>query len=205
MTSRKPLSPMRKLCSIDGCGGKRIARGWCDIHYRRWKKHGDPLMLVKTPNGAPRSFYETVVLCHLGNDCLLWSFNRNDGGYGMLYDSATHSHTYIHRMVCEKVNGPPPTPTHQAAHSCGNGKRGCVTQAHLSWKTCKENAADKVRHGTQARGTGHYAAKLSDADVREIRRLAGYISQSEIGAMFGVKQTTVGGIIRRKSWGHIHD
>ena len=30
-------------CSIDGCDGRVVARGWCGKHYQRWKTHGDPL------------------------------------------------------------------------------------------------------------------------------------------------------------------
>lgn len=30
-----------KLCSVEGCGKKESARGWCSMHYWRWKEHGD--------------------------------------------------------------------------------------------------------------------------------------------------------------------
>lgn len=36
------MSP--KLCSIDGCGRHHLARGWCSLHYNRWRSNGDPLL-----------------------------------------------------------------------------------------------------------------------------------------------------------------
>ena len=29
-------------CSVEGCGKKVIARGWCSAHWCRWRRHGDP-------------------------------------------------------------------------------------------------------------------------------------------------------------------
>ena len=33
-----------RTCSIEGCPGKVIARGWCRNHYYTWKRNGDPLV-----------------------------------------------------------------------------------------------------------------------------------------------------------------
>ena len=40
-----------RICSIDGCDKRTIARGWCRVHYYRWRAHGDPNMLLRAPNG----------------------------------------------------------------------------------------------------------------------------------------------------------
>lgn len=31
-----------KMCSIEDCGNPIKARTWCNSHYMRWRKHGDP-------------------------------------------------------------------------------------------------------------------------------------------------------------------
>lgn len=30
-------------CSVNDCGRTAIKRGWCNGHYKRWWRHGDPL------------------------------------------------------------------------------------------------------------------------------------------------------------------
>lgn len=32
-----------KGCSVDGCDGDHVAKGWCGTHYTRWRVTGDPL------------------------------------------------------------------------------------------------------------------------------------------------------------------
>lgn len=50
-----------KICSIEECGGKILARGWCGKHYKRWRKYGDPAKLRDKPAcsiaGCDADFY----------------------------------------------------------------------------------------------------------------------------------------------------
>ena len=34
-----------KICSVQGCDGRHLARGFCSKHYQRWRQYGDPLAL----------------------------------------------------------------------------------------------------------------------------------------------------------------
>lgn len=41
------------ICAVDDCTVDAIARGWCNRHYRRWQRYGDPTV-VSNPTGRPR-------------------------------------------------------------------------------------------------------------------------------------------------------
>lgn len=30
-------------CTLEGCEDQRFSRGWCKSHWKRWRRHGDPL------------------------------------------------------------------------------------------------------------------------------------------------------------------
>ncbi len=36
-------------CSVDGCDRPSRKRGWCTLHYGRWRAHGDPLWKREKP------------------------------------------------------------------------------------------------------------------------------------------------------------
>lgn len=39
-------------CAVDGCDRPSRARGWCGMHWQRWRRNGDPTVLVG--RGRPR-------------------------------------------------------------------------------------------------------------------------------------------------------
>lgn len=41
-----------KRCLIDGCDNKRKAKGWCNVHYGRWVRNGDPLVTQRVRIGV---------------------------------------------------------------------------------------------------------------------------------------------------------
>lgn len=183
-------------CSVDGCKKpvKVESRRLCSAHYQRWYTHGNPLGGRKTMTGEPERYFREVVLAYEGDDCLCWPYSWAGRGYGTLNGQ------YVHRLVCEYVNGEPPTPEHEAAHSCGKGHLACVTKGHLSWKTHIGNMADTIEHGTRSRGERNSVAKLTEADVRKILSLKGSAPQREIAIQFRVTQQTVSDICRGKRW-----
>lgn len=39
-----------KICSIQDCGKVVLCRGWCQTHYERWRRTGDPLGASSSPS-----------------------------------------------------------------------------------------------------------------------------------------------------------
>jgi HNH endonuclease len=145
-------------------------------------------------HGEPLRFLEKALL-YQGDECLEWPYARSEG-YGRVYRAGVMM--FVHRVVCEATNGPPPA-GYDAAHSCGN--RGCCSPQHISWKTRKDNLADMILHGTQMIGERANSAKLTEQDVRQIRALAGTMLHREIAAKFGIARSNVGHILSGNSWG----
>jgi hypothetical protein len=73
----------------------------------------------------------------------------------------------VNRLVCLAFHGSPPTPDHQAAHL--NGNRANNRSGNLAWKTPLENVHDRFEHRTMLIGEKHPSAKLTLAQVTEIR------------------------------------
>lgn len=191
------------ICSVDGCSLPPVRRGWCKSHYNRWLKYGEATggPPLKRRSKDLLKYLFDVVVHYQGKDCLTWPFPLAGNGYGQV--TYQGKNRVVSRIVCEVVRGNPPSPKHQAAHSCGRGNKGCVNPMHLSWKTPGENLADKIIHGTHPIGERNGIAKLTEADVLQIRRLYPQFSQSQIAEMFGCSQTNVSLIILRKHWSHV--
>jgi len=103
------------------------------------------------------------------------------------------------RAILLTEAGSPPKGRDHAAHNCGN--EACVNIAHLEWKSAKENHADKLRHRTLARGSGHYNSKLTEAQVIEIFALKGSGRKpKDIAPEYGVSPQPIKSIWSGRSW-----
>jgi hypothetical protein len=191
------------LCSFPGCDNPKspkAAKGLCNSHY--WQLHKGREL---TPLRYRRNRCEPWLEEHkdyAGDDCLIWPFARGTAhGYAQVKYKGKQQNACP--VMCEMAHGPKPTPEHEAAHSCGKGHLGCINPRHLSWKTPKENAADKELHGTVSRGERQGVSKLKEKDVLFIRAMAGKAPQSALAAQFGVRQSTINKIVQRQRWRHI--
>jgi plasmid maintenance system antidote protein VapI len=107
---------------------------------------------------------------------------------------------YLHELVCTAFHGPRPTPKHQVRHLDGDPANNAAW--NLCWGTVKENAEDRVRHGTSTPGEKQWLAKLTWEGSREIRSryAAGGISMAVLAAEYGVKRETIRALIQGRTW-----
>lgn len=110
----------------------------------------------------------------------------------------------VNVVVLTAFAGHPPegmkNPT--AAHNNGNKSDNSI--GNLSWKTQRENIADKETHGTSQVGERHPSAILTESEVLEIRALRkSGMTWREIAEIFGRKLVTVYAAGAGKNWRHI--
>lgn len=134
--------------------------------------------------------------------CIEWQGSIDSEGYGR------HGKRKAHRIAWESAHGPIPVGL-LVCHTCDNPP--CVNVEHLFLGTIADNNRDRhakgrsknlftssVDHPAKVRGgERHWQAKLTDVDVRDIRRrYSDGEKQATIAASHGVHSATVSRIAR---------
>jgi hypothetical protein len=133
--------------------------------------------------------------------CWIWTGARSEQAYGYL--TIDGKEVKAHRYSYELHKGPIPDGL-DVLHSCDNPP--CVNPDHLFLGTGLENLADASAKGRMARGERHYLAKLTEAQVRQVRELyAAGVTQKDLAVRFGTSRGNVGYIVRRERWAWLPD
>ena len=163
------------------------------------------------------SFWARLVTNNTG--CREWVGARSNNGYGNVAVGGT---TWkAHRLAWTLFNGPIPDGLY-VCHRCDNPP--CCNPDHLFLGTPKQNQEDMHSKGRfrtarrvagwrvasatlsrprpEYRGSNNPNARLSRDDVQTIREryASGGVSQAKIAAEYGVSQSVVSTIVRRKAW-----
>lgn len=203
------------VCDVPGCERLVYKRRMCSLHERRRQKYGDPL--VTQPRGGRRESVEARFAAKTRQEgsCLVWTASLNQGGYGAFRALGEYT---AHRVAWVLAHGEIPDGM-CVLHRCDN--RRCVNIDHLWLGTYLDNVRDMERkgrarhpsgkdHGTWRkpesvrRGAGVGTSKLTDDQVRQIRRR--YVdgeTQGSIARDIGISQTTVSRIVLKQTWAHI--
>ena len=148
-------------------------------------------------------------LVDVSGDCWMWTGARGARGHGKFsvprqgqVGRKRWVLVYAHRaaLMISGVNVPDDK---LVCHRCNNPS--CVRPDHLYVGTAMDNTNDRVLFGRNLVGELNHKAKLSAADVVEIRRkyTGKYGELARIGREYGVCGQRVGLIVRGLTWKHI--
>lgn len=188
-------------CSVEGCGKAVLGRGWCAMHYRRWRKNGDPLAIRQVQHHGVSLEERFWISVQTGVGCWDWTAGRDPSGYGRI---AVDAYPMLaHRLSWEIAHGVKLTPDQHVMHECDNPS--CVRPSHLRLGNQTANMADKMMKGRHAygtsRGINHGCAKLTEDQVRAIRASA--LTGVQLAKDYGVSPTQISDIRNRRVWKHL--
>ena len=136
---------------------------------------------------------------HMDSNCWVWTAYKRSG-YGVIYVNGKNQRA--HRLSLSFVLGRMPQPC--ALHACDN--RACVRPGHLREGTHSENETESYGRGRKQPMSGerHGNAKLSEDDVRSIRRRhAEGETQASLARTYGIHTATLSQIVRHEAWKHV--
>lgn len=201
-----------RRCSVDGCLGVALCRGWCSRHYDKWRFYGSPLAGKESRKTFKLSdieslkrFLEQNMSVDPASQCWVWhgTLKRDRKGDRFAYGSfMIERRLYLaHRLSFYAYKGFDLRSPLCVCHKCDRPL--CINPEHLFAGTVLENIQDMVAKGRN-RGVDPektHTAKLNFEKAREIRRLhsAGR-SAKELSALYPVGKSTIDKIISGIIW-----
>lgn len=133
------------------------------------------------------------------DSCWEWFGEIDPYGYGKFW--AGGKNWRAHRASVVIATRKPIPEGGQVCHHCDNKR--CVRPTHLYVGSHADNMRDRDERNLTAVGERHGCAKLTDAQVLEIRELRGTYPSRVIAERFGVTQDTINSILAFRTWRHI--
>lgn len=130
----------------------------------------------------------------------MWQGRKSEKGYGLV---EFHGRTVKAHRLAYQLASRQPIPTGLVVrHTCDNP--GCINPAHLVLGTHADNVADRDERERTAVGESVSTAKLTAADVLQIRYAVGCgATQRSQAIRYGVDATTIRDIVHNKTWRHL--
>lgn len=133
---------LERTCSVEDCENPARARGWCTMHYQRWRKSGT----LSSPVPSPYARFMAKTQ-RLPNGCWEWTGATKETGYAAfgLDGAVVRAHRWVYEVFGASV--PEGLVLDHVCHtrdlSCPGGDecphRRCVNPDHLEPVTRLEN------------------------------------------------------------------
>lgn len=129
--------------------------------------------------------------------CWQWNGAVDSSGYGICTIGGKNYST--HRLSWQWANGKAVPKGLVLLHKCDEPR--CCKPGHLILGTGNENVADRVKKNRSARGKGNGRARLTERDVKKIKKLRqkGW-TEKGIALLYGVGRSTISHILRGNTW-----
>ncbi len=176
-----------KICKAEDCNDNSEALGFCDKHYRKFKKYGDPLFTINESHGLNKSSeYRTWA------DMLQRCTNLKDTGYHRyggrgitVCDRWKNSFTFFYEDM-----GPKPFPKAQIDRKKNN--KGYY-KSNCRWVTRVQNAQNTRRNSF---------TKEIVKQVRHMYEKEGFTA-GQLQRIFNVPSSTLSYVLHYKTWRNV--
>lgn len=154
------------------------------------------MTLIELPVDRDAARFSKFVQSADPDQCWEWQSTRNLRGYGKFW---LHGRTDLAHRVSYKLHKGPIPAGLQVRHTCDNPP--CVNPSHLLVGTGKDNARDAIERDRYRRGSANGRAKLTEAQVTEIRRCSDDgETQVSMARRFGVSRAAIQWVLNGRSW-----
>lgn len=163
-------------------------------------KHPACCMACRRPGDPETRFWRFV---NKTDSCWLWTSALNEHGYGVFHNPG--GERLAHRFSLSLVIGPIPSAL-GVLHDCPDGDLpACVRPDHLWCGDQDANMGDAAFKERTSRGEHRPNAKLTELEVREIRRLytTRTWSQRDLGVLFRISHQVISDILNGHTWRHV--
>lgn len=134
--------------------------------------------------------------------CWLWIGAKDRNGYGVVRIGGKNYSA--HRLSWEWANNQKIPDGMVLIHLCD--EPSCVKPSHLTIGTQINNIEDRVKKNRSARGQQNGKARLTEKDVKLIKKLRGRgMTESSIAELLEVSRSAVANVLHHRSWGWVSD
>lgn len=178
----------------------------CGVTYERYPSRLGKYCSARCGHAAralslrrqPKDFWARVKV-GAADACWPWLGGSGNNGYGVLRYAGRL--WLAHRLAYTLTHGTPPR--FHVCHTCDNP--ACCNPAHLFDGTDRDNVHDALAKGRMARGERSGPARLTEEQVREIRRtyVPGEMSYAALARRYGVAMVTIHHIVVGNTWRHV--